>query len=205
MSATPAERKALLFLATVALLGAGVRFWRAGHADHGAHTDRAARVDRASDSAGAERRSSRSRTRSSRGRPGARSVVRARSRTGQSDRDSTSIIDLDRASVGEIDALGVLAPGVARLIVADRDTFGPFGSLQELSRVPFLSTAALRQLAPRVTFSRLPRPRNAVVQPRRAVDSSVVPAPSRSMSQRARSHGPAGVNLGPRRRRRRST
>lgn len=202
MSATPAERKALLFLAMVALLGAGVRLWRSGHSPHSAHADHSAS---AGDSLRAERGSSRSRTRSSRGRSGARASVRGRSRTGQSDRDSTSIIDLDRASVAEIDALGLLAPGVARLIVADRDTFGPFGSLHELSRVPFLTSAALRQLAPRVTFSRLPRPKNAVVQPRRAVDSSVVPAPPRSMSQRARSHGPADVNRGPRRRRRRST
>lgn len=202
MSATPAERKALLFLAIVALLGAGVRVWRAGHSDRSARAEHGVQ---APDSGEGTRGSSRSRTRSSRGRSGARTSVRARSRTGRSDRDSTSIIDLDRASVSEIDALGVLAPGVARLIVADRDTFGPFGSLQELSRVPFLSTAALRQLAPRVTFSRLPRPTNAVVQPRRAVDSSAWPAPSRAMSQRARSHGPANVNLGPRRRRRRST
>lgn len=202
MSATPAERKALLFLAIVALLGAGVRFWRAGHSDR---SGRAAHGERTSDSADTERRSSRSRTRSSRGRSGARSVVRGRSRTGQSVRDSTSIIDLDRASVSEIDALGVLTPGVARLIVADRDTFGPFGSLQELSRVPFLTTAALRQLAPRVTFSRLPRPKNAVVQPRRAVDSSVAPAPPRSLMQRARPHGPGDVSRSPRRRRRRST
>jgi len=202
MSATPAERKALLFLATVALLGAGVRFWRSSHPDRAAHAAHAAGAD---DSSVAGHGSSRSRTRSSRGRSGARASVRGRSRTGQSVRDSTSIIDLDRASVAEIDALGLLAPGVARLIVADRDTFGPFGSLQELSRVPFLTSAALRQLAPRVTFSRLPRPRNAVVQPRRAVDSSVVPAPPRSMSQRARSHGPADVIPGPRRRRRRST
>lgn len=198
MSATPAERKALLFLAIVALLGGGVRLWRSAHSPHAARTGRAEQSD---DSSATSRGSSRSRTRSSRGRSVARSSGRARSRTGQSVRDSTSIIDIDRASVSEIDALGVLSPGVARLIVADRDTFGPFGSLHELSRVPFLSTAALRQLAPRVTFSRLPRPKNAVVQPRRAVDSSVGPAPSRSMSQRARSHGP----VGPRRRRRRST
>lgn len=202
MSATPAERKALLFLATVALLGAGVRLWRSSHPDRAQH---AVHVSGASDTSARARGSSRSRTRSSRGRSTARASVRVRSRTGQSDRDSTSIIDLDRASVAEIDALGLLAPGVARLIVADRDTFGPFGSLHELSRVPFLTSAALRQLAPRVTFSRLPRPKNAVVQPRRAVESSVVPAPSRSMSQRARSHGSSDVIPGPRRRRRRST
>ncbi|MEO7217099.1 MAG: helix-hairpin-helix domain-containing protein [Gemmatimonadaceae bacterium] len=75
-------------------------------------------------------------------------------------------MDLDRASVAEIDALGVLPKGMARLIVADRDSFGPFGSLDELRRVPFLTVSTLRKLAPRVTFSRVPRPRNAVIDPR---------------------------------------
>ncbi len=90
----------------------------------------------------------------------------AGSRTSQIIRDSNSIIDLDRATMSEIDAIGVLPKGMARLIVADRDSFGPFGSLGELQRVPFLSASTLRKLAPRVTFSRIPRPRNTVIQPR---------------------------------------
>jgi transcriptional accessory protein Tex/SPT6 len=75
-------------------------------------------------------------------------------------------VDLDRATAAEIDALGLLPKGMARLIVADRDSFGPFGSVEELKRVPFLSASTLRKLAPRVTFSRIPRPRNTVIHPR---------------------------------------
>jgi hypothetical protein len=59
----------------------------------------------------------------------------------------------------------VLKPGVARLIVVDRDSFGPFGSIHELERVPYLNRSDLRSLAPRVTFSLLPRPKNTVMQP----------------------------------------
>ena len=185
MSATPAERKALLFLALVAVLGGGVRLWRASHP---ARDSRFALSTDAMDSAAASdpRRASR-RGHSVRKRTVAGSSVRRGSRAGGSDRDSTRIIDIDRASVAEIDALGVVPAGVGRLIVADRDSFGPFGSIEELARVPFLSTAALRKLAPRVTFSRLPRPKNAVVQPRRAVDSIVRPVPERSSAPRVRS------------------
>lgn len=184
--ATPAERKALLFFALVAVLGATVRFWRTHHADH--HTSIAAE-----DSAGEEisppgppasrggkaqpggnRHTSRDAHASSHTRDGGSGRSRG-SRTGQIVRDFGSTVDIDRAAMSEIDALGVLQPGVARMIVADRDSFGPFGSIQELARIPFLSTADLRKLAPRVTFSRLPRPRNTVIQPRSRDANVVVP------------------------------
>ena len=196
MATTPAERKALLFLAIVAVLGAGVRLWRgAGSARaHGAHTADAETVD--SSSTSSPGRTSR-RGQSARKRTVAGQSARRGSRVSGSGRDSTTIIDLDRASVAEIDALGVLPIGAGRLIVADRDSFGPFGSLEELARVPFLSTAALRKLAPRVTFSRLPRPKNAVVSPHPVVDSVVRPMPQRSSAPRVRSR--AATPAAPRR------
>lgn len=189
MSTTPAERKALLFLALVAVLGAGVRVWRGVHAAHPAHalaTDGGS-VDTMSTSSAprSSRRGHSVRKRTVSGQSGRRG-----SRVSASDRDSTTIIDLDRATVAQIDALGVLPSGAGRLIVADRDSFGPFGSLEELARVPFLSTAALRKLAPRVTFSRLPRPKNAVVQPHPVADS-VAPMPQRLSAQRVRSRSAA--------------
>lgn len=159
--ATPGERKALLFFGMVAMLGAGVRLWQARrpaaqqtqpHAD--TYSGDTARV---------------SSQRPAKSSSSTRTVVRGqsnRSRTGQINRDSNSIVDLDRATMSEIDALGVLPKGLARLIVADRDSLGPFGSIEELRRVPFLSASTLRKLAPRVTFSRIPRPRNTVVHPR---------------------------------------
>lgn len=193
--ATPAERKALLFFALVATLGAGVRLWRARHADN--HVTVAAeesdsyfgnasrasshgppRVGGGKSKKGGTRRISQDGSASSHSRPPNTSSVRV-SRSGQIVRDLVATVDatvdIDRASMSEIDALGVLQPGVARLIVADRDSFGPFGSIRELERIPFLSTAVIRKLAPRVTFSRLPRPKNTVIQPRSADANVVVP------------------------------
>lgn len=157
--ATPAERKALLFFGIVAMLGAGVRVWRSRNPG---------RSNQSADTFVSEPRSS-PQSRLGKTAGSRRTTVRtgvSRSRTSQINRDSTSIIDLDRATMSEIDALGVLPKGMARLIVADRDSFGPFGSLEELQRVPFLSASTLRKLAPRVTFSRIPRPRNTVIHPR---------------------------------------
>ncbi len=157
--ATPAERKALFFFGLVAMLGAGVRAWRASRpakalATPDTYTDQTANRGKSH---------SAKLTTSSPARTQRRTAT---SRTGQINRDSNAIVDLDRATTSEIDALGLLPTGIARLIVADRDSFGPFGSMDELRRVPFISASTLRKLAPRVTFSRVPRPRNTVVHPR---------------------------------------
>jgi DNA uptake protein ComE-like DNA-binding protein len=161
---TPAERKALLFFGIVAMLGAGVRVWRSSRPapmPHPEQSDATAGIH----APGSGRPSSPHSARISDSR---RTSVQKRtsvSKTARSNRDSTAVVDLDRATVSELDALGVLPSGMARLIVADRDSFGPFGSIDELRRVPFLSAGTLRKLAPRVTFSRIPRPRNTVVHP----------------------------------------
>lgn len=164
---TPAERKALLFFGVVAMLGAGVRVWRASR------PALASSSASASGDYGMEPRSE-PKLKSGAIRPAKpsgshRTSVRSEpsaSKKGQINRDSTSMVDLDRATVSEIDALGVLPTGLARLIVADRDSLGPFGSIDELRRIPFISASTLRKLAPRVTFSRVPRPRNTVMYPR---------------------------------------
>jgi competence protein ComEA len=62
-------------------------------------------------------------------------------------------IDLDRATEREIDALPRVGPALARRIVAHRDSFGPFGSMQALRRVKGVGPATLERLAPLVTFS----------------------------------------------------
>lgn len=160
--ATPAERKALLFFGIIAMLGAGVRVWQARRPASLSPSP----VSAEAYGSGAGRSGSPRPVRSSNVR---RSPIRnnaSASRTGQINRDSSAIVDLDRATISEINALGVLPKGMARLIVADRDSFGPFGSVEELRRVSFLSAGTLRKLAPRVTFSRIPRPRNTVVHPR---------------------------------------
>ncbi|MEO7102513.1 MAG: helix-hairpin-helix domain-containing protein [Gemmatimonadaceae bacterium] len=157
--ATPAERKALIFFGLVAVLGASVRVWRSyggepGKSDYGSYvTEPADQVTKSVGKSSKPRRTSVRKTANT-------------SRSGQINRDSNLVVDLDRATAAEIDALGLLPTGMGRLIVADRDSFGPFGSLNELRRVPFLTVSTLRKLAPRVTFSRVPRPRNTVIDPR---------------------------------------
>lgn len=157
--ATPAERKALLFFGLVAMLGASVRVWRSQN--HSAQSSISGSYATDSPSADVKTAGKSATIR--------RTPVRktpSASRTGQIIRDSNSIVDMDRATAGEIEGLGLLPRGMGRLIVADRDSFGPFGSLDELRRVPFLTASTLRKLAPRVTFSRVPRPRNTVIDPR---------------------------------------
>lgn len=143
---TPAERKALLFLGAVALLGAGVRGWRATRGVPPLDSALAAQRG-AVDSA---RRSKK------------RGAVRKRSR--RKDTLATGVtVDLDTASVQTIARIPRVSAAVAQLIVSDRDSLGPFGSLEALARVPGLTRATRTRLAGRVTFSRLPRPSNTVI------------------------------------------
>ena len=65
-------------------------------------------------------------------------------------------VDLDQASEREIEALPRVGPALAHRIVAHRDSFGPFGSIEALRRVKGVGLATARQLAPLVTFSGRP-------------------------------------------------
>ena len=62
-------------------------------------------------------------------------------------------IDLDAATAQEIESLPAIGPALAGRIVANRDSFGSFGSLDALGRVKGLGPATRRRLASRVTFS----------------------------------------------------
>jgi competence protein ComEA len=70
-------------------------------------------------------------------------------------------VDVDRASAAELETLPRVGPVLARRIVADRDSLGPFGSLAGLGRVKGVGDAMLRALAAHVTFSGTPRPMSA--------------------------------------------
>jgi competence protein ComEA len=65
----------------------------------------------------------------------------------------TGTVDLDRATEQEIDRLPRVGPVLARRIVANRDSFGPFGSIAGLRRVKGVGAATAERLAPLVTFS----------------------------------------------------
>ena len=68
-------------------------------------------------------------------------------------------LDLDRATEAEIDRLPHVGPALARRLVANRDSFGAFGSLEALRRVRGLGPATLQRLATLVTFSGRPSSR----------------------------------------------
>ena len=65
-------------------------------------------------------------------------------------------VDLDHASEREIEALPRVGPALAHRIVAHRDSFGSYGSMDALRKVKGLGRATLERLAPLVTFSGRP-------------------------------------------------
>jgi Helix-hairpin-helix motif len=67
-------------------------------------------------------------------------------------------VDLDVATAAEIERLPRIGPSLARRIVADRDSLGPFGSLEGFGRVRGVGPALIKAVAPLVTFSLQPRP-----------------------------------------------
>lgn len=70
---------------------------------------------------------------------------------------SAGPIDLDRAQEWEILALPKVGPTLAHRILANRDSLGPFGSLDELRRVNGVGEAVVDAITPYVTFSQQPR------------------------------------------------
>jgi competence protein ComEA len=74
---------------------------------------------------------------------------------------SVQIVDVNRASTLQLQALPRVGPVLAARIKAYRDSAGPFASLEQLDRVKGIGPAMLKELAPRVTFSTSQRPRDA--------------------------------------------
>ena len=87
--------------------------------------------------------------------PGASEVSRSSRAAGE----TIPLVDLDRASEPEIEQLPWVGPALARRIVANRDSFGAFGSLDALERVKGLGPATRKRLSSRVTFSAGPSSR----------------------------------------------
>lgn len=163
---TPSEGRALLFVAAVAALGLGVRGWRAARGPEVPADDREALarqiavVDSALTSGG-RRRAPRA-SPSGAPPPGA-SAPPAATTDATADAPAPAStppppVDLDRASLAELDALPGIGPTLAARIIADREANGPFGSLEALQGVRGIGPALAARLAPRVTFSSPPRP-----------------------------------------------
>jgi competence ComEA-like helix-hairpin-helix protein len=146
---TPAERKALLFFSSVLLLGASTRGFRALHsrlpADAGARTALERQI-KAADSA----------RRAGFRKPG-------KEKKQKQPPKPAGKIDLDVATEQEIESLKHIGPSLAKRIVADRDSFGPFGSMDGLARVKGIGPSMVAKLDSAVTFSLFPRPTNTVI------------------------------------------
>jgi competence protein ComEA len=66
----------------------------------------------------------------------------------------TERIDVDRASAAELARLPKVGPALAKALVAFREAHGPFGGLEGLDRVPGIGPGLLAALRPHVEFSR---------------------------------------------------
>ena len=146
---TPAERKALLFFAAVLVLGTGTRLYRASDGPNApARTALESQIKAADSARKAGRKPKRGKKQKAAPTP-------------------SGPVDLDVASAEEIESLRHIGPALARRIVADRDSFGPFGSREGLLRVKGIGPSMVGKLDTSVTFSLLPRPNNTVI-PRRS-------------------------------------
>lgn len=168
---TPSEQKALLFLGAVALLGGAVRLLGGGPMVEASPAEReglAAQivaVEGAAAAARAERSGSRARgpkgkrkQRISGGEGAVAAAESAGASPGATRRPLAAPVDIDRASLEDLEALPGIGPSLARRIVADRTARGPFGSLSALDGVSGVGPTLIMRLAPHVTFSGPRRP-----------------------------------------------
>ncbi len=151
---TPAERKALLFFSAVLVLGTATRAYRSHHSRAPVSSNAKSALEsqlKAADSA----------------RKAGRNAKGRRGRSKKPPPQRPGPVDLDVATAAEIESLRHIGPALARRIVADRDSFGPFGSREGLLRVKGIGPSMVEKLDSNVTFSLLPRPNNTVI-PRRS-------------------------------------
>jgi competence protein ComEA len=163
----PAERKALLFLATIGVLGVGARTMAGRDADGADRptAEQTAALDAqlaAVDSARTRprvtkptRRRAGGQRRDDPGHPG-RDVPRARASVSGGPWEGP--LDVDVADAAALEGLPGIGPALARRIVDDRAQRGAFGSLEALGHVRGVGPRLLARLSAHVTFSGTPRP-----------------------------------------------
>lgn len=142
---TPGERKALLFLGAVVVLGSSVRVARAIGGQSDLDPAAKAAIERQISAVDSVRKTGKKQKGKGR-KPKTAEVV------------APAIVDLDIASAEQIETLRGIGPSLAKRIVADRDSLGPFGSLAELERVKGVGPRLAAKIDSTVTFSLLPRP-----------------------------------------------
>lgn len=191
-----------MFVGAVAVLGAGVRVVRASSGEPSPAMQPALDHQvRSADSAAAASTRGRGRGRG-RGTGGRAAQDTTKHRRGtRAPRDSTprpplapmdrkgwinGRLDLDVATAAQIDSLPGVTPAMARRIVIDRHSRGPFLTLDGLRRVSGAGPAFVARLDSLVTFSgtvEQPEPADTVIPPRRrsrpkaAVSAAARPPP----------------------------
>ena len=153
---TANEKKALWFLAIVAVSGSGVRLWRATLPDAGA-TDSAAlarQIGRVDSVRALPRKRGAMRA------PASDDTLRTATEPARQSRESV-LVDLDQASVDQIEALPGVGPSLAKRILANRDSNGAFGEFDGLCAVKGIGPALAAKLRPLVTFTGARRPLSA--------------------------------------------
>ena len=171
---TPAERKALLYLAGLLCLGAGVRAVGSVRGEPPPEAARAA-LARQIDAVDSARRAGRRPAGRARGGGERPATGRRRKVDGVTARapvagccsgpEASVPVDLDTAPAAVLEALPRIGPALARRIVEDREKRGPFGSLEGFQRVRGVGPAMARALAERVTFSGTQRLTRAAFPP----------------------------------------
>ncbi|HMA23159.1 MAG: ComEA family DNA-binding protein [Gemmatimonas sp.] len=149
MSLRP-DHKALVFVGSIALLGAAVRIMRAATGgipvaaqpalDHQLAAADSARTQQARGRGGQKRRAGGRRGQEPSAAPDQRSVSKGK-------------LDLDIATAAQLDSLPGVTPMMARRIVADRMVRGPFMSKDGLQRVTGVGPGLLQKLDTLITFS----------------------------------------------------
>jgi competence ComEA-like helix-hairpin-helix protein len=154
--ATQGERRALIFLAAVALLGAGTRAWRGRSVavDTTALERQIEQVDGLTGGQVDGLKRSRTTSRAIRppGDPPTRQPVNPPTRQ-PVDPPTRQPVDMDFASAEEIENLPGIGPALAGRIIKDREANGPFGCLAALDRVKGVGPALLARLDSLATFS----------------------------------------------------
>src|SRR3954462_8177544 len=145
----PAERKALLFFSAVLVLGASTRAYQSLHSQAPGDVRSRSALERQIKAADSARKS------------GLRKPKREKKQ--KASPKPVGPVDLDVASEKEIESLRNVGPALAKRIVADRDSFGPFGSIEGLTRVKGIGPSMVAKLDSTVTFSLFPRPTNTVI------------------------------------------
>jgi hypothetical protein len=177
---SPSDHKVLLFLAAVAVLGAGVRVARAARGEQGPSAQPALEHQRSVTAQAAQRASGR-------GRASHMKVAADSDSTRRSPRDSArkrsrvvplldrpgyiaDKLDLDVATAAQIDSLPGVTPTLARRIVADRLARGPFLNSEGLRRVAGVGASFVRKIDTLVIFSgtvKFPDQTDTIIPPRK--------------------------------------